>query len=110
MKIGCLACLFACALVIALPEASAAEPPRKRDAATKRCHAAQRRVERQKEVIAAIDGRIARTQSAREQCEDRTCERIDRVLKAHDARRAYQERQLHRYETDAATACAPPPG
>jgi hypothetical protein len=78
---------------------------RQRDATTKRCHAAQRRVERQKQVIAVLDTRIARERGTRERCEKRACERIDRALKASQARRVHHERQLRAYEVDASNAC-----
>jgi hypothetical protein len=78
---------------------------RQRDATTKRCHAAQRRVERQKQVIADLDTRIARERGTRERCEKRACERIDRALKASQARRVQHERQLRAYEVDASNAC-----
>lgn len=78
---------------------------RQRDATTKRCHAAQRRVERQQRVIADLDARIARERGTRERCEKRACDRIDRALKASQARRVHHERQLRAYEVDANTAC-----
>jgi hypothetical protein len=77
------------------------------DARTKRCQAAQRRVERQKQVIDEVDARIDRERKAREACRTpRQCAGLDRALKASDARKSRHERQLAQYEADANAACA----
>jgi hypothetical protein len=87
-------------------DAEAAAAPRQRDAATKRCAAAERRVERQVQVIADLELRLARNHDARARCSTgRACNRVDRALKADEARRAHYERQLAQYRIDATNAC-----
>jgi hypothetical protein len=77
------------------------------DAAAKRCLAAQRRVERQKQVVRDVEARIARDRQARERCESRrTCVRLDRALKASDARRTRLDKQLAQLVIEADQACA----
>ena len=88
----------------ALPAAtrSATRP----DAAAKRCQAAQRRVERQKQVVSDSEARIARDTQARERCESkRSCVRLDRALKAADVRRKHQEKQLVQLVAEADQYC-----
>jgi hypothetical protein len=73
---------------------------------TKRCQAAQRRVERQKQVVLDLEARRAKDAQARERCDSkRSCARLDRNLHAHDARRTRYERQLAQYEADARRIC-----
>ena len=74
--------------------------------AEKRCQAAQRRVERQKTVLADHNARAAKDADARSRCTGkRTCARLDRALVAHDTRRKTYERQLSQYEADARRLC-----
>jgi hypothetical protein len=103
--------LLACAALLALPAqgALAPQPAARPDALGKRCQAAQRRVERQKQVLAELDARLAKDTEARGRCEGkRACDRADRALKAHAARRSRYEHQLAQYEADAARYCAAP--
>jgi hypothetical protein len=80
------------------------------DAAAKRCLAARRRVERQKQVTSDVEARIARDSQARERCDSkRSCQRLDRALKASDARRKRYEKQLSQLVVEAHQACAVKP-
>lgn len=80
-------------------------------AAEKRCLASRRRVERQREVIAEADARLAKELKAREACKTkRTCESLDRALKASKTRQQRHEKQLARFESEAQKACATPAG
>jgi hypothetical protein len=76
-------------------------------AAQKRCLAATRRVERQREVITEADARTTRERSARQACRTRrACDSLDRALKAGEARRVRYAKQLAQFEAEASTICA----
>jgi hypothetical protein len=80
-------------------------------AAEKRCLASRRRVERQNEVIAEADARIAKERTAREGCKTkRACENLDRALNASETRRQRHEKQFAQFESEARKACATPAG
>ena len=106
LRLACLAVLASATVATSAASDSWIDVARKRDAAAKRCHAAQRRVERQQQVIDDLDARIARDRAMRESCERRACERLDRSFKSADTRRIHYERQLEQYRRDAASACA----
>lgn len=105
MRLACVAVVVSAALVTSEASDLAVDVSKKRDAAAKRCQAAQRRIDRQQQVIAELDARIARDRQARERCERRACQRLDHSLKAGEARRVHYERQLEQYRRDAATLC-----
>lgn len=76
-------------------------------AAEKRCLASRRRVERQLEVIAQADARIAKERIARESCKTRrACENLDRALNASKTRDQRHAKQLAQLESEALKACA----
>ena len=80
-------------------------------AAEKRCLASRRRVERQREVIEQADARIAKERAARESCKTkRACDSLDRALNASETRQRRHAKQLAQFESEAAKACAAPPG
>ena len=104
------ATLLVCATAFGLAGAQAqplpgnGSPP---EATGKRCQAAQRRVERQKQVLSDFEARAAKDREARSRCETkRNCARLDHALVAHDARRTRYHRQLAQYEADAKRLCA----
>jgi hypothetical protein len=77
-------------------------------AAEKRCFASRRRVERQHEVIAEADARLAKERKAREACKTkRACENLDRALKASETRQQRHAKQLEQFDGEAQRACAP---
>ena len=107
MRGGVLIAVFAIATA-SLAAPAVAQAPAKASAAqeTKRCQAAQRRVERQKTVLTDHNARAAKDADARSRCTSkRTCARLDRALVAHDTRRKTYERQLSQYEADARRLC-----
>lgn len=95
-----------------LPERALSVPTArvKPTAAEKRCLASRRRVERQHEVIAQADARIAKERTARESCKTkRACDSLDRALNASETRHLRHAKQLAQFESEAAKACAAPP-
>ncbi len=89
------------------PAAIAREKP---TADQKRCLASRRRAERQHEVIAQADARVAREQKAREACKTkRACESLDRALEASHTRQQRHEKQRVQFQSEASKACAHPP-
>jgi hypothetical protein len=75
-------------------------------AAEKRCLASRRRVERQNEVIAEADARLAKEQKARASCKTkRACESLDRALKASETRQQRHAKQLAQFESETRKAC-----
>ena len=77
-------------------------------AAEKRCLASRRRVERQNEVIAEADARVAKERNARDSCKTkRACDSLDRALKASETRHQRHEKQLALFASEAQKACAP---
>jgi hypothetical protein len=108
MRSGALVAVLAVAMT-ALAAPVIAQAPAKVPAAqqdTKRCQAAQRRVERQKQVLDQHNARASKDADARARCTSkRNCSRLDRALIAHDTRRKTYERQLSQYEADARRLC-----
>lgn len=97
------AALWPAAPVTALAPLPAARPTPEQ----KRCAAAQRRIERQRQGLAQVDARIERAHTARTACTTaRACERLERQLRSEEARRRRIERQLALYETEAERICA----
>ena len=97
--------LLAAALLPAI--ASAQGAPQRPTTAEKRCAAAERRVERHREGLAALDARLVRDQSARAACtRPRACEQLDRGLKSEATRRKRIAAQLAQYENEAQGICA----
>ena len=80
----------------------------------KRCKASRRRVERQQEVIAEAQARVDRENAARASCRTkRSCDSLDRALKASQVRSERHAKQLSKFASEAAKACAaaqPPRG
>lgn len=73
----------------------------------KRCAAADRRVARHSEGLAALDARLERERGARSVCtKTRQCERLDRQIKSEAARRARIAKQLAQFEDEAKAICA----
>ena len=100
MRSGALVAVFSVAMA-ALASPVVAQAPAK-------VAAAQRRVDRQKQVLADHNARASKDADARARCTGkRSCARLDRVLVAHDTRRKTYERQLFQYEADARRLCAP---
>jgi hypothetical protein len=89
-------------------EASTSAARAKPTTAEKRCLASRRRVERQHEVIAEADARLAKERKAREACKTkRACENLDRALNASETRQHRHAKQLEQFESEAQKACAP---
>lgn len=100
-----LAVIFATVLLPASGPASAA--PQRPTAAEKRCAAAERRVERHREGLDALDARLARDEAARAACtRPRACEQLDRTLKSEAARRKRIAAQLAQLQDEARAICA----
>jgi hypothetical protein len=92
----------------AMTESTVPTARAKPTAAEKRCLASRRRVERQHEVIAEADARLAKERKARESCKTkRTCDNLDRALKASETRQQRHAKQLEQFESEARKACAP---
>ena len=91
--------------------ASASVPPEtavraKPTAAEKRCLASRRRVDRQHEVIAEADARVAKEQKAKASCKTkRACDSLDRALNASQTRHQRHAKQLAQFEGEAQKAC-----
>jgi len=76
----------------------------------KRCKASRRRVERQQEVIAEAQARVEREKAARATCRTkRSCDSLDRALKASQVRSERHAKQLAQFESEAGKACAGAP-
>jgi len=113
-----MAWVHAMLLMIALgvaPIASAQPAPAAAPATTnakptsdeKRCKASRRRIERQQEVITEAQARVDREKAARATCKTRrSCDSLDRALKASQVRSERHEKQLAHFESEASKACA----
>jgi hypothetical protein len=96
------------------PAAAPATRTAKPTSDEKRCKASRRRVERQQEVIAEAQARVDREKAARDTCKTRrSCDSLDRALKASQVRSERHVKQLAHFESEARKACAaaqPSPG
>ena len=105
------------ALLLAYPQAPAQAgtadiPPAVRakpDADARRCLAATRRVERQRDIVTQTDARIEREQSALASCNaKRSCDRHERALNASGMRQHRHQKQLAQFKAEAEAACTRP--